>query len=223
MIATQVLQVKGALDLLDKFTAIARRGLSGQGLVLPHEVAAAGRLATEAAAWRDAAAEFSGRFQGESFRLLGAAADPATAGRTAGGLSERVDQLTSSRWELPARIAKVEDALAAVRAKHRAAVAILESPSASGAIAAATQGTGELAELFAASVDLERIENSLDNTLTALRAVDSTVSADIAFGTAWSDALFGTCVRGGVCSQTTLEIPFVGTSRLRFLPGEEGP
>jgi hypothetical protein len=216
-----VLQLLGTLLMLDRFIGMAERGVRGEGLVLPNEVAQAQRLATAAASWRDESADFSTRLQNESFRLLAAAGDATTAGRTSGQLSSVVVQLVDSRRELPAQTQRLSSALAEVRAKRAAAEGILNSGSASGALPAATFGTAALAELFAASVDLSRIEGSLNSALTALRTVDRTVAEDIAFGTSWSDSLFDVCRRGGACGQRTFTIPFVGTSTVRFLPGED--
>lgn len=222
-IGVEVLQLVGSLAMLDWFIGMAQRGVAGQGLVRPNEVEQAQRLAAQAASWRDAVADFSNRFQGESSRLFVAGADATTAGQTAGRIAQAVDQLIESRRELPARMTRIERARREVQAKRRAAVAILSSPSASGAVAAATFGTSKLAEVFGASEDLGRIEGSLSDALAALRAVDRTITEDINFGTAWRDTLFDACVRGGVCSQRTVTIPFVGTSTLRFLPGEDQP
>jgi hypothetical protein len=220
-IGAGVLQLLGALDMLDRFIGSAQRAVSGEGLVMPREVAQAQSLAQRAEAWRTESADFSTRLQADSFRYFAATADGTVAGKTASRLFEVADRLTELRSRLPEQVSRLAAAHREVATKRRLAERILHSPAASGAIAGVTFGTGELAQLFGAYEDLGHIESSLDQALTALRAVDQTLTDDLGFANSWAETLFDACRRAGICSERRVTIPFLGTSTLRFLPGED--
>ncbi|PIK72864.1 hypothetical protein CS379_11635 [Methylobacterium frigidaeris] len=84
-----------------------------------------------------------------------------------------------------------------VRAKEKAALAILEDPKASAALAAATFGTAELAKLFAASQDLSRIEGALNSASQSFHKVETMMGSDIQFLDSWSALLLSSVRRLG--------------------------
>jgi hypothetical protein len=67
---------------------------------------------------------------------------------------------------------------------------------------------------------MARIASALRSASTDLTKVKIQVDEDFIFIHSWFEALFEVCRKGGQCSLTTIEIPFVGTSRIHRLPGE---
>jgi predicted nucleic acid-binding protein len=218
--ATQVFEGVSALDTLNEFKGMAMSSLAGRGFLLTVEIARAEVMEKEARKLAAGYAPFSESVTAATFRLAGASLDPLAAGQAGVHVADLLDQLTDLRRDLGERIDSLDQTVQIVLAKRQAALNILKSRSASGALAMATFGTGELAKLFAASEDLTRISGSLNGALASFRGMKAMLDDDIATLTAWDDALFASCERGGYCSSGTVHIPFMGDSRMRSYPGE---
>lgn len=209
-----------ALATLDTFTKMTTSALAGKGFKLTKEIAEAESLETRSAELKRDYLPFSDKLTEKQLNLIRAAADPLAAGQAASGISDLDIRLDVLRDELAGQITRVNAALREAEAKQKAAEAILNDPTASAAIAVATFGTAELALLFAASQDMQRIAGALRSASADLTGVKAQVDADFEFIHGWFESLFEICRRGGQCSLTVIEIPFVGTSRIHGLPGE---
>ncbi|MGA7937013.1 MAG: hypothetical protein WCA35_25895, partial [Kovacikia sp.] len=163
---------------------------------------------------------FSDQLTKQQVKFFRAANDPLTAGQAASSITELSNTLRSLKVDLGNELKRVAAALKEAEAKQKAAESILNDPKASAAIAAATFGTAELATLFAASQDLERIAGALRSASASLTKIKNQVDEDAIFLDSWFNGLFEICKKGGVCSLKTIEIPFVGTSIIHILPGE---
>jgi hypothetical protein len=217
--ALNIIQFISALQTLDEFINMTNNSLAGKGFILTKEIAESSDIADKAKAFDADYKTFSASITNSQINLLKALGDATAAGRAVSSISEVQEQLHSIGADLPAQIARVERAEREASSKQKAAENILNDPQASGAIAAVTFGTAQLAEIFAASQDLQRISGSLRSASASLRSAQSAISDDDAFLAAWSDSLFQTCVAGGACSRKDIQIPFVGTSHVRVLPG----
>ena len=209
-----------ALLTLDSFTSMTLNALAGKGFILTKEIAEAESLQTRSAELKRDYLPFSDKLTEKQLKFLRSAGDPLAAGQTASSISDLETNLGILRRDLAAQITRVNAARREAEAKQKAAEAILNDPKASAAIAAATFGTAELAQLFAASQDMQRIAGALRGASADLTEVQSRVDGDFEFIHGWFEALFEICRKGGQCSLTVIEIPFVGTSRVHGLPGE---
>jgi hypothetical protein len=205
-VAAHVVQLLGALSTLDQFMGMTMNSLSGKGFILTKEIAEAEALAQEAEQLATSYPPFSDSIQEKGFLLFKVAGDPVSAGKVSVTLSDLRFQIMRTEGPLSDRIGRVERVQKEADAKERAAMRILEDPQASAAIAAATFGTAELAQLFAASQDLSRISGALSRAAAAFRKVDSLMRSDMDFLKAWEDSLFLVCQKGGACSIKTLPI-----------------
>ncbi len=219
--ASQVLQGVSALKTLDKFMGMTRSKLAGGGFILNAQIAQANALRKEAEGLASSYETFSESVGISTYRLMGASADPLSAGQAGSHVADLLDQLTDLRRDLGERIQSLDHTLNLVRLKREAALNILNSRQASGMIAAVTFGTAELAELFAVSEDLLMIQGGLNGAVSSFRKVSEQLDSDIYTLNEWSEALFKACEKGGYCSTGYIHIPFVGDSRIRGYPGEE--
>jgi hypothetical protein len=218
--AIHIIGFIAAIQTLDSFTQMTSKSLAGKGFILTKEIAEAENLEKEASTLKKDYFPFSEKLNEKQVRFFQAAVDPLSAGQVASSLSDINTNLDTLKLDLPKQIARVNAALKEAEAKQKAAEAILNDPKASAAIAMATFGTAELAQLFAASQDMARIASALRSASTDLTKVKIQVDEDFIFIHSWFEALFEVCRKGGQCSLTTIEIPFVGTSRIHRLPGE---
>jgi hypothetical protein len=215
-----VLQFISDLQMIADFTAMAESGMAGKGFILTRELAQARELAQKAADWRTSYVEFSARLSANQFKFWAASSDPASAGRVSTNLGTLRLQLQDIQRDLADQIQRVRLALREANAKEKAADAILSDPKASGVIAAVTFGDVELARIFAAYEDWIQISGALNTAVGAFDAIAGMVSADVLFLSAWEDALFAACLKGGACYEKQFQIPFLGTSTVHVLPGE---
>jgi Domain of unknown function (DUF4157) len=220
--AVGVVNIIGALQMLDQFTGMARSALAGQGFILTGQIAQARQLEREAVALDQDYRPFSDSVQEQGWHFLRVSADGANAGAAASGVSQLHSAIRRGQVDLPARIERVASALREVRAKEEAAQRILDDPAATGALIFASFGSSaQVVEVFAVHEDLVRIRGSLQTTLNALRSVDGLMRSDLEFLDSWFDVLFESCRRAGICSTRRLDLPFGGSTTLRSLPGEE--
>lgn len=209
-----------ALATLDGFAKMTVSGLAGKGFILTKEIAEAEKLDTEASVLKRDYMPFSGKLTEKWPAFIKAASDPLAAGQAASSISELDTNLQQLKRDLPEQIGRINAALKEAEAKRKAAEAILNDPKASAAIAMATFSTAALAELFAASQDLQRIASALSSASNNLTQVQNQVSEDYIYINGWFEALFQVCRKGGYCSLSVLTIPFVGSSSIYSLPGE---
>ena len=219
--ALQIVSFIATLQTLDTFSKMTASSLAGKGFILTKEIAEAQSLQKKAAALQRDYAPFSEGLSGKSLTFMKAAADPLAAGRAASSISDLDTSLELLRIDLADRIARIDTARREAEAKQKAAEAILADPKASAAIAMATLGTAELAQLFAAAQDLQRIAGALRSASSDLTSVKKLVDDDYDFIHSWFQTLFDICRKGGHCGLKTIRIPFVGTSNIHILPGEE--
>jgi hypothetical protein len=225
-IASHIITLITSLQMLNDFVSITEKSLAGKGFILTDEIKKAEDLEHEATDFENNYKPYSESIGAIGGRLWSAHGDPVSAGRTYSHVSDLRLRLTDIEQNLPERVQKIENAFRAVRAKENAAQAILDSPEASRAIVIASWGsTAQLAQIFAVHEDLLRIGSTLERTLNSLKNTDTMLKSDISFLDSWGESLFSTCERGGACFSHKLEVPFVGTINMRFLPGEapKGP
>jgi hypothetical protein len=219
-VATQVIQFISALQMLDEFINMTQNSLAGKGFILSKEIAQAEAMEKKTEGLAKDYATFSDSLGVKQFKFFKAAADPLSAGQAASSLSELQLKLSELQRDLSTHMIRINNALREVEAKQKAAETILNDPKASGAIAAATFGTVELAKLFAVSQDLSRIGSALRSASSSLTMLKTQLDVDLQFVNGWFDSLFSICEKGGVCASKTINVPFIGSSTLRFLPGE---
>ena len=213
--ATQILQAIAAIKMFSDFTAMTKSALSGRGFILTSAINTAESLEKRMDKILKSYTAFSESLSDMSFNLLKSGGDPLSAGRTALNILELQDELESIEENLNNQIKRVRKAFLEAKNKEKLARSILQDPKAVSAIAVVTFGTAELATIFAASQDLQRIRSALGSTITSMKNLNKLLEFDIDFLNSWFEALFDVCERGNFCSTTRIEIPFVGTSTVR--------
>jgi hypothetical protein len=221
--AVELLNLIASLQMLDEFISMAESGLAGRGFVFTKEIEQSADLQTKSRDLQTSYGQFSDSVQTTGFKLFKAGADATAAGQTASEISTLGSNLKSLNSDLGKRIAKTDRAATELRLKREAIEKILSDPKASGAIAAATFGTAQLAELLAVSQDFSVIEGNLDRASAALRSVQTLVTSDIDFLQKWWDFLFEICEKGGMCAKRTIEVPFLGPVTVQALPAPLSP
>ncbi|MBK6714951.1 MAG: DUF4157 domain-containing protein [Burkholderiales bacterium] len=221
--ALRIIGFIGTLLTLDTFTKMTMNSLAGNGFILTKEIAEAESLAKNAASTNNDYLVFSEKLTEMQPYFWRATRDSLASGQAASSISDIDTSLDALRGDLAKQIALVKAARSEAMAKQNVAEKILSDPVASAAIAAATFGTADLAMLFAASQDMARIAGQLGSAAADLTALKTQVDEDFDFIHAWFETLFENCQKGGHCSLTVIDIPFVGTSRIHGLPGEANP
>jgi hypothetical protein len=189
--ALTLLSAVGALLQLAAFTQMAKNKLEGKAFILTKEIEAADAIADRAVQLQREYPGFSESVQAQGFNLFLAPVDPATLPDVVWQLLGVRSDLETLKDDLAAQVTRLKAAADEASKKGKAALAILEDPKASAALAAATFGTAELATLFAAWQDLERLEGRLRTAITALESVGAAVRVDYDFVAAWFDYLRG--------------------------------
>lgn len=189
--ALTLLSAIGALLQLAAFTQMAKNKLEGKAFILTKEIEAADAIAERAIQLQRDYPGFSESVQSQGFNLFLAPVDPATLPDVVWELFGLRNELDTLKGELAGEITRLKAAADEASKKGKAALAILEDPKASAALAMATFGTAELATLFAAWQDLEQLEARLRSATSALESVSGAVRADYDFVVAWFDYLRG--------------------------------
>lgn len=208
--ALQVMNAIGALHMLDEFMEMARSGLEGKGFILTNEIAESRRLEQEVGELRRDYQSFSESVTALQYQFLKLGPDPVLAARTLIDIMAVRNRIVSAQSEIPKRLTHIREVLREVEAKEKAATNILESPSAMATIGAVTFGSAQLAEIFAASQDLQRIRSHLRPSVTDLEALQTAMQEDIDFLDAWWGALFEICLRTGLSTELTVSVPLIG-------------
>ncbi|GJD60233.1 eCIS core domain-containing protein [Methylobacterium frigidaeris] len=195
--AVNVIQVVLNLQMLEEFIGMAQSGMKWEGFILTNYIKQAEIVQNSASEIEAAYPGFSDSVQGTGVALYKSGADAESAAKALANVSELRSQIDPIRRDLDDRIKKIDKALVEVRAKEKAALAILEDPKASAALAAATFGTAELAKLFAASQDLSRIEGALNSASQSFHKVETMMGSDIQFLDSWSALLLSSVRRLG--------------------------
>lgn len=193
-VAMQVVGGIAQLQTLSTFMGMTRSALSGQGFVLTKEIGEVEKLNRDVAAAAKGYTGFSSQLTATQLSLFRAALDRTAAGQAAISLDGTRSRLQTLATDLRKQKKLVDAAGREVDSKRKAAEVILGDPKASSAIAAATFGTAELATLFAASQDLQRISSSLHDTSVKLDEMHMRVAEDFEFVNGWYQLLMHTAL-----------------------------
>ncbi len=193
--------ISGVMDILNavEYFSMAQSKLSGGAFILNEYVDKSRAINQKSAELAKSYPDISESLTDMQPRLFSALMDIPSAGEMILNMLDFKIGLEQMAEGIDSRKKSIDAAIREAHAKKAFADKILSDPKASGAVAAATFGTGELARLFAISQDLEVVESNLMQASEKFGQVSEALKEDIDFLQGWYNYFLSMCKGDPTC------------------------